>query len=80
MQPSRKEKTMERIPVQSSNLASVGYDPGTMTLEIEFLNGSVYQYFGVPESVYAGLLNAPSKGRYLDQFVKKAGYSYARIA
>lgn len=71
---------MERIPVQSGNLASVGYDPGTMTLEVEFLSGSVYQYFGVSESVYAGLLNAPSKGRYFDQFVKKAGYSYARIA
>jgi len=80
MQPSRKEKTMERIPVQSSNLASVGYGPGTATLEVEFLSGAVYQYFGVPESVYEGLLNAPSKGRYLDQFVKKAGYSYARIA
>ena len=71
---------MERIPVQSSNLASVGYDPGTATLEVEFLSGAVYQYFGVPESVHEGLLNAPSKGRYLDQFVKKAGYSYARIA
>jgi hypothetical protein len=47
---------------------------------VEFLSGAVYQYFGVPESVYEGLLNAPSKGRYLDQFVKKAGYSYARIA
>lgn len=70
---------MERIPVQSSNLASVGYDPATATLEVEFLNGSVYQYFGVPESVYEGLLNAPSKGSYLDQHVKKAGYSYNRI-
>lgn len=71
---------MERIPVQSSSVSSVGYDRDSSTLEIEFLNGSVYQYFGVPESIYNGLMNAPSKGKFLDQFVKKAGYSYARIA
>jgi hypothetical protein len=71
---------MERIPVQSSDLASVGYDLESATLEVEFLKGAVYQYYGVPESVYNGLMNAPSKGRFLDQFVKKAGYSYSRIA
>jgi len=71
---------MERTPVQSSSVSSVGYDRDSSTLEIEFLNGSVYQYFGVPESIFNGLMNAPSKGTFLDQFVKKAGYSYARIA
>ena len=71
---------MERTPVQSSSVSSVGYDRDSSTLEIEFLNGSVYQYFGVPESIFDGLMNAPSKGTFLDQFVKKAGYSYVRIA
>ncbi|MER6369465.1 KTSC domain-containing protein [Streptomyces mirabilis] len=64
----------------SSNLASVGYEPNSATLEIQFRNGSIYQYADVPESVYNGLLNAASKGRYLDVFVKKAGYPAARIA
>jgi len=71
---------MERTPVQSSNLASVGYDPQTATLEVEFLNGSIYQYLSVPESVYNGLINASSKGSYLDQFVKKAGYQYRQVS
>lgn len=71
---------MERTPVQSSSVSSVGYDRDSYTLEVEFLNGSVYQYFGVPESIFSGLMNAPSKGTFFDQFVKKAGYSYARIA
>jgi hypothetical protein len=70
---------MERIPVQSSNVASIGYDLDSSTLEVEFLKGSIYQYFGVPESIYAGLINAPSKGTYLDQFIKKAGYACTRI-
>jgi hypothetical protein len=70
---------MERISVQSSNLASVGYDLESATLEIEFVNGGVYQYFGVSDSVYYDLMNAPSKGRFFDQFVKKGGYSWSRI-
>jgi len=71
---------MERTPVQSSDLASVGYDPQTATLEVEFLDSSIYQYFSVPESVYNGLMNASSKGSYLDQFVKKAGYQYRKVS
>ncbi len=39
---------MNRVPVSSSNLAAVGYDPAGKVLEIEFLNGSIYQYFNVP--------------------------------
>jgi len=70
---------MKREPVESSNLASVGYDESSSTLEIEFRHGSIYQYFGVPLSVYQGLMNASSKGQYFDQRVKKAGYPYARV-
>jgi hypothetical protein len=70
---------MERTPVESSNLFSVGYDAGTSTLEIEFRSGGVYQYFGVPAGVCEGLMMAPSKGRYFDQYIKKAGYPYSRV-
>ncbi|WP_432811014.1 KTSC domain-containing protein [Pantanalinema sp. GBBB05] len=35
------------MPVIASNLASVGYEPTTQTLEIEPLNGTIYQYLGV---------------------------------
>ncbi len=68
---------MERTPVASSNLASVGYDETSSTLEIEFRKSGVYQYFGVPQEVYDSLMAAGSKGTYFDQSIKKAGYSYA---
>jgi len=71
---------MERTSVQSSHIASVGYERDSSTLEVEFLNGSVYQYFGVPESIFEGLVNAPSKGSFLHHNVKAVGYSYTRIA
>ena len=70
---------MERQPVQSSNLASVGYDTTNAILEVGFLNGGVYQYSGVPEGVYEGLMNAGSKGSFFDQNVKKAGYSCTKV-
>lgn len=67
---------MNMIPVSSSNLASVGYENGT--LYVRFLNGSLYAYSGVPESVYRGLLNADSHGHYLAVYVKGT-YPYRRI-
>ena len=55
---------MERKAVQSSNLKSVGYDITTKILEVEFLDGSIYQYSRVPLNIYEGLINAVSKGKY----------------
>ena len=70
---------MERSPVESSNLASVGYEADSCTLEIEFHSGGVYHYFGVPLDVYQGLMSASSKGQFFDRNIKKAGYQYARL-
>ena len=70
---------MSRTPVTSSNLVSVGYDAQPKLLEVEFLDGSVYQYFNIPSHIYTGLMNAASHGSFLDTFVKKAGYRYRRI-
>ena len=42
---------MKRVPVSSSNLASVGYDPELRVLEVEFHNHTVYQYRNVPHHI-----------------------------
>jgi hypothetical protein len=55
---------MRRRSVSSSAVASVGYDPKSRTLEVEFRSGSVYGYHEVPPEVFRGLMEAPSKGRY----------------
>jgi len=70
---------MEMFPVQSSNLAAVGYDLDTATLVVQFLNGTAYQYSGVPEHEFAGLMGSASKGTYFNQNIKRAGYPYVRI-
>jgi hypothetical protein len=70
---------MNRISVSSSNIASIGYDPVAHVLEIEFNDGSIYQYENVPQSEYDGLMSAASHGQYLDQHIKGV-YSYRKIS
>ncbi len=70
---------MNRMPVSSSNLRAVGYDPDTRTLEVEFLNGGLYSYSGVPASVYAGLMSASSHGSYFNVNIKKASYPFKKL-
>ena len=69
---------MKRKPVVSSNLKSVGYDLNTRILEIEFHNGSVYQYYEVPSNVYEGLMKAPSHGKFFHAYIRNL-YRYRRI-
>lgn len=69
---------MNRTPVSSSNLQSVGYDSSQNRLEIEFHGGRVYQYTGVPESIYRGLMNAKSHGTYFHRNIKNR-YPYSQI-
>jgi hypothetical protein len=70
---------IERTPVCSSALRSVGYDQEQRVLEIEFTGGEVYQYFDVPAEVHRGLMAAESHGRYFHQHVRNAGYRYQRM-
>ena len=70
---------MERVPVSSSNIASIGFDPGSQTLEVEFLSGTIYQYFGVPDYVYDSFLNSGSKGSFFNHEIRNV-YPPTRIA
>jgi hypothetical protein len=69
---------MNMIPVESRNLAAVGYSNETGTLTIQFNNGRTYEYYGVPEYEYENLMNAGSKGQYANQNIYKA-YSQSEI-
>lgn len=69
---------MTRKPVVSSSIGAVGYEASAMTLEVEFRDGSVYQYFDVPEAVYQELVGAESVGRYYNQNVRE-DYRYTRL-
>ncbi len=61
---------MDKQRVNSSNVRSIGYEADSGTLEVEFNSGGLYQYFSVPETAYAALMNAASKGIYLNNHIK----------
>ena len=61
-----------------SNVNSTGYDAVTQTLEVEFLSGRLYQYYGVPDHLYEQLMQTSSKGQFLHYYIKNS-YPYSRV-
>ena len=69
---------MRRVPVTSTNIAEIGYDEPSRTLEVLFRHSGLYQYFDVPPQVHQGLMSASSHGQYLNTHIK-GRYRYARV-
>lgn len=69
---------MEREFVDSSNVLSIGYEPTSCTLEVEFKDGGLYQYYNVPEQIYQEFMASTSKGKFLHAYIKPA-YPYSRV-
>jgi len=67
-----------REPMSSTNVASAGYDEASETLEVEFANGTIYQYFNVGPALYEQFLTAPSKGQFLNMYIRNS-YPYSRV-
>jgi hypothetical protein len=62
---------MDRLPVKSSMIYSIGYEVDTSTLEIEFVSdSSVYQYYDFPEYLYNEFMSSGSKGKYFHANIK----------
>ncbi len=71
--------SVEMIQVSSSNIAAIGYDKESETVQVQFLNSAKYVYKGVPQHEFDGLLNAPSVGSYFNRNFKNI-YPYERIS
>ncbi len=61
---------MQRQSVNSSSIVSVGYDRAARVVEIEFEGGAIYRYMPVPVYIYRELLDAPSKGVFVNSVIK----------
>lgn len=61
---------IKRIPVVSSNIASIGYDKESHILEVEFHYGEIYIYKDVLENVFEELMSSPNKGAYIMNEIK----------
>ena len=81
--PTGMPEFIQRVPVTSSNVASIGYDEPSMLLEIEFHSGAVYRYFSFPISEWKAFRRAKSKGRFVWRRIRGFGaddlYVYSRV-
>jgi hypothetical protein len=58
-------------------IKSVAYFSENQTLEVIFQNESIYQYVGISADLYQQLLEAPSKGQFMNQYIIGT-YEYTR--
>jgi len=71
---------MRRVVVDSTSIASIGYDPRRRELELEFRDsGDVYRYFDVFAAEHAEFMAAESKGTYLNQVFKPREHRYIGV-
>jgi len=62
---------MNRSPIKSENIKSIGHDArGPGVLHVEFHNGDVWQYRGVPASAHAKLMAADSIGSHFAAHIR----------
>jgi KTSC domain-containing protein len=75
---------MERQKLSSKILASIGYDPATKDLEVEFRarkeedNRRVYRYHAVPAEKVTEMMASESKGSYFLKMIRP-NYQCTRI-
>ena len=63
----------------STAIEHISYDEAARELHVKFVGGGTYTYFDVPKSVYAAFRAAPSKGMFVNNFIKNR-YDFQRRA
>lgn len=70
--------TIKTEPVQSSNIAGIGYDSESRTMLVQFRHGGFYTYADVPPEAYRELIEAESIGRHFAKHIR-GNYSFKKV-
>jgi hypothetical protein len=70
---------IETAPVDSSQIAEIGYDATTQTLAVRFKSGGLYHYSGVEKELYDDMRAAKSLGAFFFKSIKAGGFAYKRF-
>lgn len=80
--PARLTKEDEDLPAleleHSKAIARLRYRPSDSTLLVEFRNGTIYRYFGVPRDDYTKLATSASPGQRFNAFIQPY-HEYERV-
>ena len=63
----------------STAIEHVSYDEASRELHVTFVGGATYTYYDVPKQVYAAFRAAPSKGQFVNSYVRDR-YDFRRHA
>jgi hypothetical protein len=63
----------------STAIERISYDEAARELHVKFVGGGTYTYFQVPKSVYDAFRAAPSRGAFMNNFIKNR-YDFRRHA
>ena len=59
---------IKMVNVESSCIESVGFDEEKKELYVKFNSGKTYMYPNCSKTLYEGLMNSSSKGRYMNDY------------
>lgn len=69
---------MDRENIESSMMIGIGYERESSALEIEFKNGTVWQYFDFPEALWYEFKDSDSKGKFFHKEIR-GQFSESRV-
>ena len=64
--------------VNSKGIRWIRYDEHTRTLDVAYTSSGEYRYFDVGPEVYAWLMKAESKGKFVNRLIKEK-YRHERL-
>lgn len=67
------------IPCESSNIEAFGYGPKSKSLWVLFKNNVIYKYKDISYDSFIGLLNAESKGKWVNENLRKDEIKFSRF-
>lgn len=71
--------TLHLKPVISSNISSIGYDKEKSRLCVQFNNGKVYEYTGVPQETFVDLITSESHGKSFNKLIRNSDFEFKQI-
>ena len=77
----KKEKIngkMIEVSIKSTSVNKATYDALKENLRVSFVNGSIYEYQGVPSTTFTKFRLAKSQGKFLNESIVKS-YKYKKV-
>lgn len=77
--PETHSSQLEEYTQVVTNSRIIGFQYKGQTLEISFLDGASYEYYGMPRSIYQKLVNSSTPDRFARRHIYHS-YTYRKVS